>query len=344
MLFLNERCGYSGSVAIRTYGLFSCGCYLTPLLGGRLCDGKVGPVRTMLLGLLVQLCGFLLLRVVPAIPSALALIALGTGLFKAGTLTLIGSLRVASESEQNRLFSTVYLVVNVSALLAPLGAGLLHPNQDSSQLLLLLLVFALLGIASLWPWIAYAAKPFHPEQTSENAELPSRFRYLRLGLILLAGALFAAAFVPSHSTLLLFVRDHVDRRMGSSVIPVVWFAAAPGGMVLVLSPLAATVFLQLRRHNREPSTIQKLAFGMLITPLAYVPIYGAVYSARSHQLVSPLWILSCLALLTMGEILVGALAPAEVARIAPADRRGRWMSYWFVATALGNALGAWVEW
>jgi len=61
-------------------------------------------------------------------------------------------------------------------------------------------------------------------------------------------------------------------------------------------------------------------------------------------LASPAWVLSCFTLLAIGEIIVGGLAPAEIARIAPADHRGRWMSYWFVATAIGNATGGWVEW
>lgn len=344
VLFLNERCGYPGSIAVRAYGLFISGCYLTPLIGGRLCDGKLGPARTMFLGLWAQICGFLLLRFVQATPLALALIALGTGLFKAGTQTLIGSLRVESEVEQNRLFSTIYVVVNVSALLAPILAGLLPADHDQSQFLRLLLVFALLGLASLWPWLAHATGPVQTEHIVETTSSPSSLRLLRLGLILLAGALFAAAFVQSHSTLLLFVRDHVDRRVGPFILPVAWFAAAPGGLVLIMSPLSASVFSLLRNQNREPSTIQKLALGLIITALAYIPICGAVYSARIHHTVSPVWVLSCLALLALGEILVAVLAPAEIARIAPADKRGRWMSYWFVATAIGNAIGGWVEW
>ena len=49
-------------------------------------------------------------------------------------------------------------------------------------------------------------------------------------------------------------------------------------------------------------------------------------------------------LLAIGEVLIAALAPAEIARLTPIQCRGRWMSYWFVATAVGNAVGGWVEW
>jgi POT family proton-dependent oligopeptide transporter len=115
-------------------------------------------------------------------------------------------------------------------------------------------------------------------------------------------------------------------------------------MVLLTSPVVAMVFLFLRRRNREPTTMQKLAIGMFVTAFAFVPICGAVYEAGIYHAVSPAWVLSCFTLLAIGEILVAALAPAEIARITPIHQRGRWMSYWFVATAVGNAVGGWVEW
>ena len=344
VLFLNERCGYEENLAVKVYGLFISGCYLMPLVGGRLCDGVLGPVRTTLLGMMVQTAGFLMLHIAALVPLALVLIAVGTGLFKAGTQTLLGCLDVSSEVQQNRLFSTIYILVNVAALLAPMAAGLLPSGPNYQPLFLCMLLCAALCLASLWSLHTVTldrtqAGPGHQVQHPATTK-----RGLRLLLLLLAGALFAAGFVQSHSTLLLFVRDHVDRNVGPYIIPVAWFGAGPSAMVLLTSPVLATVFAILRGRNREPTTMQKLAVGMIITALAFVPICGAVYQARVHHTVSPAWLMSCFTLLAIGEILVVALAPAEIARIAPIDHRGRWMSYWFVATAIGNAIGGWVEW
>ena len=50
VLYLNERIGLPGARAVAIYGSFLCGSYLTPLLGGRLCDGRLGCRRTALLG------------------------------------------------------------------------------------------------------------------------------------------------------------------------------------------------------------------------------------------------------------------------------------------------------
>ena len=339
VLFLNERCGYTGTAAVRAYGLFLSACYLTPLLGGRLCDGILGLGRTTMLGVVVQFAGLLLLTFHSAsmIPLALLLISFGSGLFKAGTQTLLASLPVRTETERNRLFSTIYVVINVAALIAPLIAGVVQRDGQYARWFALLLIFALCGIAALLPLRSEATS--HMQRQNSELPYPTKRRNARMALILLAGALFAAAFVQSHSTLLLFVRDHVARQVGGFTIPVVWFAAAPGAMVLLFSPLLSTVFLLLRKSHREPSTLQKLALGMIITALAFLPIWVAANQAKAHHLVSPTWVLSCFSLLAIGEILVGGLAPAEIACIAPADHRGQWMSYWFVAIAIGNAIG-----
>ena len=344
VLFLNERCGYEENLAVKVYGLFISGCYLMPLVGGRLCDGILGPIRTTLLGMMVQTAGFLMLHIAALVPLALLLIAAGTGLFKAGTQTLLGCMRVESAAEQNRLFSTIYIVVNVASLLSPMAAGLLTSGPDYERLFRWLLLFAALGTSALWSLRRATVDRKPTEQEHHENESATKNRRLRLAMMLLAGTLFAAGFVQSHSTLLLFVRDHVDRKVGQYIIPVAWFGAGPSAMVLLTSPVVAMVFLFLRRRNREPTTMQKLAIGMISTALAFVPICGAVYAASIHHAVSPAWVLSCFTLLAIGEVLVAALAPAEIARITPIHHRGRWMSYWFVATAVGNAVGGWVEW
>lgn len=344
VLFLNERCGYSSAQSVRWYGIFVSCCYLTSLLGGWLCDGKLSAGRVSLLGIALQTVGFALLVVeTPRLPLAiLLLIALGAGLFKAGTQTLLGSLPLQPASIRERAFAAVYIIVNIAGL-APLLGGTVQTGAGYPSLFALLVGIALIGSACLLPTLRrrYTDSDHPVVQPADSAPTAPR---IVLALILASGMLFAAAFVQSHSTLLLFLRDHANRQLGRYTIPVAWFGAAPGAMVLLLAPGTALFFSALRKRNREPSTLRKLAIGMVITALALLPIWGAVHTARGGHLVSPLWVLSSVAMLALGELLVGALAPAEISRIAPPLHRGRWMSLWFVATALGNIIGGWVEW
>ena len=345
VLFLHERCGYSSALAVRWYGMFVSGCYLTSILGGRLCDGKMGANRVSFLGLVIQAVGFVLLTMeTPNLTLIILLfIALGAGLFKAGTQTLLGSLPLHPASVRERAFGVIYVIVNIAGLLAPLIGGAVQTMTGYRPLFVMLVGSALLGSTCLLPTLAHRPTHSYPVQVQLPAVQPTSPRAV-LALILASGMLFAAAFVQSHSTLLLFVRDHIDRQLGRFTIPVAWFGAAPGAMVLLISPVAALAFSVLRKRNREPSTLRKVAIGMVITALAFLPIWGAVRAAHGGHLVSPLWVLACIAMLSLGELLVGAHAPAEISRIAPPSHTGRWMSYWFLATAIGNIVGGWVEW
>ena len=346
VLYLNERRGYSAPHAVQLYSMFVSGCYLMPLIGGQLCDGRLGSGRTSLLGMAIQSVGFVLFAVLDSDFTAilLALIAFGAGLFKAGTQTLVGGLFSSADPKRDRAFGTVYVVVNVAALVAPILGGIVQTWECYRVLFALLVVSSVLGCVCLLPASLSASRPLLPLSTEVSATNSESSARAKLALVLSAGAVFAAAFVQSHSTLLLFVRDHTDRHVGTVQIPVAWFAAAPGALVLLAAPVLSVLFTALRNRNREPSTLHKMAIGMLITALACLPMAGAVYAARGGRLVSSLWVLSCMAMLAVGEILVGALAPSEISRIAPPHRTGRWLSYWFLATAIGNALGGWVEW
>ncbi|MFT3754929.1 MAG: MFS transporter [Pseudoxanthomonas sp.] len=107
VLYLNEHFGMSAARAVEVYGYFLCGCYVTPLLGGRLCDGRMGYRRTALLGGAVQSIGYLLFFAERSIIlyGALALMALGGVLFKAGTQALLGSLYATGDPRRDRSFA-----------------------------------------------------------------------------------------------------------------------------------------------------------------------------------------------------------------------------------------------
>lgn len=101
------------------------------------------------------------------------------------------------------------------------------------------------------------------------------------------------------------------------------------------------VFARLQRAQREPSVFRKIMLGFVVSCfLAGVPMWIASVQSAGGQRTSVLWVLLCLAMLATSELLVLALALSELTRLAPAARHGRWLSYWFVAQAIGNLLGS----
>ena len=343
VLYLNEQIGFSSARSVQVFGFFLCAAYLAPFFGGFLCDGKVGCRRAALWGSVLQTAGyFALLSDRPvSLVVALGLLSVGSGLFKAGTQTLIAGLFAPNDPQRERGFSSLYVAINIGALVAPLLGAVLYQRGNWPGIFVLAAVGTLcsatlltIGRPSLTPITHEAPSPHR-----NNGSKVSRSSYLRLGLLLTAGIVFTAGAVQSHSSLLLWARDRTDRQLGGFEIPVAWFAAAPAALVLLFTPLLASGFATLRRVDLEPTTFRKVVLGLLLSCMAAVPMLIASGVGEGGKRTSMLWVLACLSLLAVSELLVLALGPSELTRLAPATKQGRWLSAWFVAQAIGNLLG-----
>lgn len=347
VLYLNERLGLSADRAVALYGYLLCGSYVAPLLGGKLADGRLGSRLTALVGSALLCIGYLCLFVehITAVYCALLFIAVGGGLFRTGMLSLLGKLFAPRDARRTDGFSLFFSAINVAALAAPLVGSLAQQRAGWLSVFILASCGMLNCLSSL-----ALGRLYLPEvdiHLSDEASQPpsGAFRRvrLRLALVLLAGLVFGIGYVQSHSSLLLWIRDHTDRRLGSLEIPVAWFAAAPAALVLFISPFLSRAFVQLRRWRREPSTMQKLLLGLALASLAFVPLWAVSLGKVGSHRNSPVWVLCCLAMLATAELLVPALGPSEVTRVAPPNRSGRWLGYWFVALAAGHLLGGWIH-
>ena len=116
MLFLQAKFGFNAAVAGQIYAIFLAGVYFMPLFGGYLAD-KIGFGKCVTTGIAVMFLGYLCLAI-PTGPDtmgkimmfgALALIAIGTGLFK-------GNLQA---NKRDAAFSLFYMAINIGAMFAP---------------------------------------------------------------------------------------------------------------------------------------------------------------------------------------------------------------------------------
>ena len=131
VLFLGENFGFSNQISSPIYSCFLGFVYFLPLVGGMAAD-RWGYSRMVVIGMFVMLFGYLLLSVplgggmagIVAMAAALALVCLGTGLFKGNLQVMIGDLyqdpRYADKRDAG--FSLFYMLINVGALFAPTAA------------------------------------------------------------------------------------------------------------------------------------------------------------------------------------------------------------------------------
>ena len=131
VLFVQAKYGLDAGAASQVYGIFMAFVYFFPLLGGLLADRVLGYGKTIGLGLLVMFCGYLMLALPTRMGSgftltlaALAVIAVGTGLFKGNLQALVGNLYDDPQysAKRDRAFTIFYMGINIGAVFAPTAA------------------------------------------------------------------------------------------------------------------------------------------------------------------------------------------------------------------------------
>ncbi len=128
ILFLQAKFGMNAEEAGRVYGTFLFGIYFIPLLGGIIADKLLGFGRTITLGIILMIAGYLLLSQPGSektmIYISLTIISFGTGFFKGNLQALVGKLYDDSKLDKFRdaAFWVFYMGINIGAFFAPSAA------------------------------------------------------------------------------------------------------------------------------------------------------------------------------------------------------------------------------
>ena len=128
LLFLQAKFGFTAAVATQIYSIFLAAVYFMPLVGGILAD-RIGFGRCVTTGIAVMFAGYLCLSI-PTEASlggkvlmfaALALISVGTGLFKGNLQVMVGNLYDDPKyaAKRDSAFSLFYMAINIGAMFAP---------------------------------------------------------------------------------------------------------------------------------------------------------------------------------------------------------------------------------
>lgn len=127
VLYLQENFGWDAATVTNIYGVFLAAVYFTPIVGGWIADNLLGYGRTIALGAVTMGIGYALM----AIPTssefqlyvALAVVAIGNGLFKANISVLVGNLYAHKDgSLKDAGYNIFYMGINIGAFYAPIAA------------------------------------------------------------------------------------------------------------------------------------------------------------------------------------------------------------------------------
>lgn len=127
VLFMVERLGFTDEHATLTWGAFTALVYASPSIGGWIGDQVLGARRSMVLGAIVLLSGYVMLSLpddrLSHMYASLGVIVVGNGLFKSNAANLVRRIYEGDETSIDAAFTIYYMAVNigstVSMLLTP---------------------------------------------------------------------------------------------------------------------------------------------------------------------------------------------------------------------------------
>jgi proton-dependent oligopeptide transporter, POT family len=129
ILFMTKVLLMQDKEASEIYGSYTGLVYLTPLLGGYLCDKFLGNRRSIIIGGLLMALGqfgmFLSASLgagggVTIMWAALTVIIIGNGFFKPNISTMVGQLYPANDRRIDSAFTIFYMGINLGAFFSPL--------------------------------------------------------------------------------------------------------------------------------------------------------------------------------------------------------------------------------
>jgi POT family proton-dependent oligopeptide transporter len=109
--------------------------------------------------------------------------------------------------------------------------------------------------------------------------------------------------------------------------------------VVILTPMVVAFFTFLAGRGKEPSTATKIALGLAITAVSTLVMIAAVYASGNGQTkVSPMWLVTTYAVITIGELCLSPMGLSLVSKLSPPRLTALMMGGWFLSTSIGNKL------
>ncbi|MES2496453.1 MAG: peptide MFS transporter [Pseudomonadota bacterium] len=345
--YMTRHLHFSQGESSLIYGLYGAAAFFSPFFGGIIADRWLGRKRSVVLGGVLMMIGHFLMAFEGLLFPALALVALGNGLFIPPLAVQVGSLYAEDDPRRAQAFSAYYMGINLGGLLAPLICGTLgelygwHWGFSAAGVGMAIGLMIYLASARLLPPEPMLGRS---KDRVKIALTPGDWSNLRLLLgIVLVIVLFRIGYEQSGNVIALWVAEQTDRHVDlfgrGFDIPATWFQAVNPLLIILLTPLLIRWW---RRHDRDGSPaalLRRMSLGCAISAIASLVMVGAalVY-ASTGQPVGSGWVLVYFLFLTVGELLTLPVGLSLIGMLSPVQIAAMLMGAWYIAKFLGSLL------
>lgn len=371
LLYMIDQLGFERSSASRTMSLFIAGCYLLPLVGGYVADNFLGKYWTIIAFSLPYVLGHVVIGFESPVYlfTALALLAMGSGVIKPNISTLMGLTYDQKRPGQERLrsdaFAMFYGAVNIGAAVSSFAMPVLRDRYGYQLAFLFpaaLMVLALLFFA--------LGKPFYAVETVRRTRLTPEERRERwvvlrriLGLFIVV-TFFWSIFDQASTTWTLFARDglqlkifdyaegtwqwstlawirdtmHLDL-IGITLAPDQLQGLNPILIVLLLPPITI-MWHVLGNLGLRLRPTDKMTLGFILTFAGMTVMSVAGYRSAEVGRVSILWEVAPYILITTAEICISVVGLELAFSAAPSSMKSFVTACWLLTVFFGNLLNS----
>ena len=341
--YMTKHLGFSQSKSSLIYGIYGAAAFFSPFFGGMIADQWLGRTRAVIIGCTMMMFGHFAMAFEGLLFPALALVALGNGLFLPPLAIQVGSLYVDDDPRKAYAYSAYYMGINLGGFLAPLVCGTLGELYGWHW------GFAAAGVGMAIGLVIYLTNlrllPAELKRTAvaanENKEATPVIRQHVVTLVLMVAmvVLFRIGYEQSGNVIALWVSDFTDRSLGGLTIPATWFQSINPLLIIVGTPLLIRFWRRRKVKETTAHLLKRMAIGCIIATLAMLlMVVAALVSGPQGVRVSSLWVVAYFVLLTLGELYTIPVGLTLVESLAPVRFASMAMGAWYIAKFLGSLL------
>ena len=329
------------------YGAYGAAAFFSPFFGGLIADKWLGRTPSVVIGAAMMMLGHFAMAFEPLLFPALALVALGNGLFLPPLAIQVGGLYADDDPRKAYAYSAYYMGINLGGLLAPLICGTLGELYGWHW------GFAAAGFGMAIGLVVYCSflrfLPSEPTRaqlvgdTSTAQDPVVRRDVATLLLMVSMVVLFRIGYEQSGNVIALWVSDFTDRSLdlfGHRVtIPATWFQSINPLLIILGTPVLIRVWRRTKKYETTAHLLRRMAIGCAIAGAAMlVMVCAALASGPNGLRVSSLWVFAYFVLLTLGELFVIPVGLTLIESLAPVRFASMAMGGWYIAKFIGSLL------
>jgi POT family proton-dependent oligopeptide transporter len=342
--YMTKQLGFPQAKSSLIYGAYGAAAFFSPFFGGIIADRWLGRTWSVIIGGAMMMLGHFAMAFESLIFPALALVALGNGLFIPPLAVQVGSLYADGDPRKAYAYSAYYMGINLGGFLAPLVCGTLGELYGWHW------GFTAAGVGMAIGLAIYCSSlrllPPEPDRAALAADARAdgapviRQHVTTLFLMIAMVVLFRIGYEQSGNVIALWVRDFTDRSIGSGLtIPATWFQSINPLLIIVGTPVLIRIWRAGRAKETTSHLLRRMAIGCVIASAAMLTmVFAALASGPEGARVGSLWVLAYFVLLTLGELFVIPVGLTLIESLAPVRFASMAMGAWYIAKFLGSLL------